>query len=77
MCVCNRDGGVMGVAEGRMCKMCVCNRGTKGGWELKCYAHTSYTLSFCGHPKSTHKYNIDGLSVSVSCFLHQKGRFKI
>ena len=26
VCVCNRDGGVMGVAEGRKCKMFVCNR---------------------------------------------------
>ena len=26
MCVCNREGKVVGVAEERKCKMCVCNR---------------------------------------------------
>ena len=25
MCVCNREGGEVGVTEGRKCKMCVCN----------------------------------------------------
>ena len=50
------DGGVVGVAEERKCKVCVCNR---GGPTPKCYTHTSYTFSFCGHTKSTHKYNID------------------
>ena len=40
-CVCNRDGGVMGVAEGRLCKMCVCNRGgpREGGSESVTHTH--------------------------------------
>ena len=56
MCVCNREGGVVGVAEERKCKMCVRNRGDQGS------LHTHYyTLSFCGHTKSNQKYNIDGV----------------
>ena len=54
-------GGVVGVAEERKCKMCVCvTGGTKGisPTEL-CYTHTHYTFSFSGHTKSTQKYNID------------------
>ena len=41
---------------------CVCiTGGTKGVLPTElCYTHTHYyTLSFCGHTKSTQKYNID------------------
>ena len=49
------------MAEERKCKMCVCvTGGTKGVLPMElCYIHTLYTLSFCGHTKSTQKYNID------------------
>ena len=64
MCVCNREGGVVGVAEERKCKMCVRNRGDQGSLTHGIVLHTHthyYTLSFCGHTKSTQKYNIDYL----------------
>ena len=40
MCVCNRDGEVMGVAERRMCKMCVCVTGGDQGREGAKVLHT-------------------------------------
>ena len=42
--------------------MCVCNRGDQGSLTHGIVLHTHthyYTLSFCGHTKSTQKYNID------------------
>ena len=45
MCVCNREGGVVGVAEERKCKMCVCvTGGTKGGREGGSVTHTHTLL---------------------------------
>ena len=42
-----------------MLGVCVLKRGRK----LKCYTCTFYTLSFCGHTKSTQKYNRDKFTI--------------
>ena len=43
MCVCNREVEVVGVAEERKCKMCVCvTGGTKGGREGVLHTHAHY-----------------------------------
>ena len=71
MCVCNREGGVVGVAEERKCKMCVRNRGDQGSVTQpgNCVTHTHYyTLSFCGHTKSTQKYNIDSTAAQYCLY---------